>query len=616
MFTRFEFAQKFTEPVGLQPAKLERLKSIVVLAGPNGAGKSRYLRLVQRIVEAAQKAQENRIVSAVAGAFIPVILPEAERALQLKEAERVRQEAMIAPGLIRTTNGAIGDIRVISLGYTLDLDRDPHSQTSVEINKKVEANKEGGFIRALAGVNAYFHKMARAFADWENPRLRNKPVIQQACEDAEAFNTVLETLVSGRVDYAPNEVGDIIALFRGRPFEPSQLSAGELVLIGWAIVLHRQRKWLSNAHVLLDEPENHLHPDVCVRALDALQKILGPEGQIWLATHSVPLIAYAGIESVHFVDNGAIEYAGNQIEKVLDRLLGGQDGRAKLRALMADADDLAFESFAAQCLLPPGVASAHESDPQQVQMVKATKILGAGKENIRILDFAAGRGRLAAALRDAGQVANRRFTYYAFEDPRFSDPSDRRECLEHIQSLEQPGEPESYRLGTLEGLTVLDAERMDLAVMCNVLHEIPVGDWQHVFERIHDVLVDDGHLVILEDQTPSVGELPHADGYVILNEPALQHLFGSKDAVQRLSMEKDGRLTAFAVPRVFLKRVTPQTLGRALASVRRMAEERIRFIRDKHKDQRSFHDGRLHAHFALLYANALLTSRQFPEPDA
>lgn len=115
------------------------------------------------------------------------------------------------------------------------------------------------------------------------------------------------------------------------------------------------------------------------------------------------------------------------------------------------------------------------------------------------------------------------------------------------------------------------------------------------------MLADDGQLVILEDQTPSVGELPHTDGYVILNEPALQHLFGSKDA---------------AIPRAFLKRVTPQTIGRALASVKRMAEERIRLIRGKHRDQRSFQDGRLHAHFALLYANALLASRQFPEPDA
>lgn len=91
---------------------------------------------------------------------------------------------------------------------------------------------------------------------------------------------------------------------------------------------------------------------------------------------------------------------------------------------------------------------------------------------------------------------------------------------------------------------------------------------------------------------------------------------GGRLAAARLSMEKDGRLTAFTVPRVFLKRVTPQTLGRALASVKRMAEERIRFIRDKHRGQRSFQEGRLHAHFALLYANALLASRQFPEPDA
>jgi SAM-dependent methyltransferase len=449
-----------------------------------------------------------------------------------------------------------------------DYGRHPLSVPPDDVDRVVAANQTGGFGNAVSSVYDYFFEVARAMYEAKHP-------------------------------------------------DPQELSMGELVLAGWAIVLHRQKAWLRGACVLIDEPENHLHPDVCIRALNALRnEILGPQGQIWLATHSVPLIAYAGIESVHFVDNGAIEYAGNKIGKVLDRLLGGQEGRTKLRALMADADEIAFDNFAAQCLLPPGVVSAQEGDPQQFQMVKAAKNLGVGKENIRILDFAAGRGRLAAALRDAGLVANRRFTYYAFQDPRFSEASDGRECIEHIRRLEQPGEPESYLVGTLEGFTVRDAGRMDLVVMCNVLHEIPVGDWQHVFERIHDVLADDGQLVILEDQTPSVGELPHADGYVILNEPALQHLFGSKDAVLRLSMEKDGRLTAFAVPRVFLKRVTPQTLGRSLASVKRMAEERIRCIRDKHRGQRSFQDGRLHAHFSLLYANALLASRQFPEPDA
>lgn len=177
------------------------------------------------------------------------------------------------------------------------------------------------------------------------------------------------------------------------------------------------------------------------------------------------------------------------------------------------------------------------------------------------------------------------------------------------------GEPETYLVNTLEGFTAPDAERMDLVVMCNVLHELHVGEWQRSFERIHEVLAEDSHLVIFEDQTPSSGELPHEDGYIVLNESALQHLFGSKNAVMPLPSERGERLTAFAVPRKFLKKVTPKTIGKALGSVKRMAEERLRVIRDKSRNDRSFQDGRLHAHFALLFANAHLASQQFPEPE-
>lgn len=262
-----------------------------------------------------------------------------------------------------------------------------------------------------------------------------------------------------------NDKLQVVARFRGRPFNPEELSKGELILAVWAIILHRQKEDLRGAYLLVDEPENHLHPDVCIRA------------------------------------------------------------------------------------------------------------------------------------------------------PRFLDPNDRSECIKHIQGLGQPGEPETYLVDTLERFTVPDAERMDLVVMCNVLHELHVGGWQHSFECIHHVLADDGHLVIFEDQTPSIGELPHADGYVILNEPALQHLFGSKNAVMLLSPARGEKLTAFAVPRTFLKKVTPETIGKALGSVKRMAEERIRSIRDRRRNERSFQDGRQHAHFALLYANAHLASQQFPEPE-
>jgi predicted ATPase/SAM-dependent methyltransferase len=617
MITEITFPRELAEPVGLKQARLHGLKPIVVLAGPNGAGKSRYLKLVGVIVnELGRLLKSKKQLEQSMGSGDSSQARAAAQSLNIME--RNLAELIAHAALVRSLHDSELMPRAIWLSYSLKrgYGDDPLEVPPAALARVVDANKTGGFENALLSVQAYFYEVARALHEAENLLVREHPAAQMHLEDAHAFNKVLRALLSAEIEPSLNDKLQVVAHFRGRPFNPKELSNGEIILAVWAIVLHRQKEDLRGAYLLVDEPENHLHPDVCIRALTALQEqILGPDGQIWLATHSVPLIAHAGIESVHFVDNGTIEYAGNKIGKVLDRLLGGQDGRAKLRALMADADEIAFDNFAAQCLLPPGVATAQEDDPQQLQMVEAAKILGANKENVRILDFAAGRGRLAAALRDAGLTANRRFSYYAFQDPRFPNSDDQSECIKHIQSLGQPGEPETYLVNTLEGFTVPDAELMDLVVMCNVLHEIPVGDWQRAFERIHDVLADGGHLVIFEDQTPSIGELPHADGYVILNEPALQHLFGSKNAVMPLPSERGERLTAFAVPRAFLKKVKPETIGKALGSVKRMAGERIRIIRDKRRDERSFQEGRLHAHYALLYANAHLASQQFPEPE-
>lgn len=578
MFTEFDFPASLTSKRGLQPASLRNLGQLVVLVGPNGAGKSRYLQIAELIISGIGTTQEDFETAQVL------------HALTMTADERARHLKRIAPGLRGAERGVKAKVVTLTYASSQDYGEDPLTVPPNDADSRVALNTSGGFESASESIYDYFFEVARALHDAKHPDTRDLPAIQQGLEDARAFNQILKALLLAEIEPGLNANRRVIARFRGRVFNPRELSMGELILAGWAIVLHRQKAWLSGSCVLIDEPENHLHPDVCIRALDALRKqILGSDGQNWLATHSVPLIAYAGIESAHFVDGGAIEYAGNKIEKVLDRLLGGPEGRSRLRALMADADEIAFDVFAAQSLLPPGVVSAQDSDPQQAQMLNATRNLGMGKENVRILDFAAGRGRLAAALLGARAAANRRFTYYAFHDPNFSDPGDRQECMEHIQSLEQEGAPETYLLDTLEGLMVRDAPRMDLVVMCNVLHE--------------------------KDQSPPTGELPHANGYVILDELGLQHLFDSKEAVLRMPAKKDGRLTAFSIPRAFLPRVQPQTIGRALASVKRKAEEQIRQIRAKGKAKRTFQLGRLHAHITVLYANAQLASREFPDPN-
>ncbi|MFY0581555.1 hypothetical protein ACN28S_51380 [Cystobacter fuscus] len=155
---------------------------------------------------------------------------------------------------------------------------------------------------------------------------------------------------------------------------------------------------------------------------------------------------------------------------------------------------------------------------------------------------------------------------------------------------------------------------MDLVVMCNVLHEIPVRQWLECFARIHEVLADDGQLVILEDQFPSVGELPHANGYIILDDLALMELFGSQEAVRTLSLEKNGRLTAFGIPRQFLRNASASTIHKALEKVKRKAKNGLRLLREEGQERRSFQMGRLHAHYALLHSNALLALDEYQMP--
>jgi SAM-dependent methyltransferase len=657
MFTEFEFPEFLTAPLGLQPKALNKLKQVVLMAGPNGAGKTRYLGLVEAIARwsgiywmlvratgyqeekpsrknasAKNKSSPNGMspvdLKALAEEFQNSLVPSALNAYFAGAPDQVPTLRMFGKEWIeklspfkdlgKSSPGQLPSWRpVIRLRYSIEnvAVRDPSDMPPRQANSLVEANTQGGFESALTSLHAYAFQVARAYAQADHPTLKDFPQVREAHEDAESFNTVLEAILGVRIQVTVDRHSNLIPVFRNRVFNPEELSHGEKVLMTWAIMLHRQKAWLEGAQILIDEPENHLHPDVCIKAIEALQtRILGPGGQIWIATHSVPLIAYAGLESVHLVDNGSLKYAGNQIDLVLNRLLGGPEGRDRLYALMADASELAFEVYAAQCLLPPGVVSAKDGDFQQAQMSEAAKMLGASKKVVRILDFGAGRGRLAAALKAEGTSTDRKFIYYAYDE--LSSEMDRAECLWQISALGQEGDPKSYLIESLDHLRLPDAPRMDLVVMCNVLHELPVKKWLRVFEDLAAVLTPDGHLVILEDQLPSVGELPHSNGYIILDELALKALFGSSRAVLPLPPSKDGRLTAFAISRSTLPHATLHGIRQALEMVSRRAKQKIQEIRARTEKERSHQLGRQHAHYTLLYANAQLALEEYREPGS
>ncbi len=124
-----------------------------------------------------------------------------------------------------------------------------------------------------------------------------------------------------------------------------------------------------------------------------------------------------------------------------------------------------------------------EDDPQQKQMAQAAQAIGANKDEVHILDYAAGRGRLAVSPREAGLANSRKFTYFAYQAEPYTTAEEKRECLARIRELGQPLPPEDSLVNRLDRLCLPGKKRMDLVVMCNMLHELPVRKWLECFQR-------------------------------------------------------------------------------------------------------------------------------------
>lgn len=616
------------QPLGLLPPKdaLRGLGRVVVLAGPNGAGKSRYLQLVQLTInhmrrfwreeadlERAQKDLRQSLQRLPGRADMTPEQREASRKSWTATLESYQARFDIANQFKEAvqSDGLPTDGQLVVLTYSIGGVHDPREQTRVSMENIISANRNPGFAQAHASLAAYFERVAKNQWSALHPSAREHPNVIRGVEDANSFNEILDALVGGRVEPEHDETGEIVAKFRGRVLQHSELSNGEAVLITWAIILHRQRSSLTNAIVIIDEPENHLHPDACIRALSVLRdKILGPDGQIWVGTHSVQLIAFAGIESIWMVENGHIEYAGNKVDTVVDRLLGGRNGRDQLRAFLADADDLGFHKFAAECLFSPTVAPPKVGDPQEAQFVAIVQDRRDRSEPLRVLDYGAGRGRLATAIQQAGggqaePLMPPGLFYFAYNGTQ-APPKEVEECRHRVRELADSGRASAHYVDDIRSLQLPAAIKMDVVVLCNVLHEIPVHNWISAFKDIADVLREDGLLLLMEDQNMTIGELPTAHGFIVLDAVEVSALFGStpgKD-VREVASDHNGRLSQIEVAARVLRDATPARIAQALDFVVKRARSEVEKLRQD--DHRSFRAGRSHAYFSMLHMNAVL----------
>jgi ABC-type cobalamin/Fe3+-siderophores transport system ATPase subunit len=161
---------------------------------------------------------------------------------------------------------------------------------------------------------------------------------------------------------------DANATVFGKPLTDSGLSDGQKVLIQFAVALHAQKGRLDNTVFIMVEPENHLHPSALIEFFDALGEVAN-NSQFWIATHSVPLLAYLAHKepmSIWYVEDGKVSNAGKKPEQVLSGLLelGNEEQIGNLNAFTSLPAQYAAIRFAAECLLKPLVSEKRRRDPQ------------------------------------------------------------------------------------------------------------------------------------------------------------------------------------------------------------------------------------------------------------
>jgi energy-coupling factor transporter ATP-binding protein EcfA2 len=495
--------------LGLKEIRMSRLGRMVALAGKNGAGKSRIL---NRLDQIANHRYQN--LDSIAGHRSTIarngealqVNPNSEYARAWKDGiEQSKQQIDLMSNRVIATPSTkkFKAIRFVPKELTL---HDPRKSTVQELTARYLQAKTPGLNGHEVHCLFYIQQLQARWREADHQHFTGSQAAKvDAINEYESFLLIVKKLLNTSLD---RNINGEPMLF-GKPIPDSGLSDGQKIILQLCTALHAQSADLDNTVFILDEPENHLHPSAAIDLLDSLYKATG-NSQIWIATHSIPLLAYvASIDplALWYVEDGAAYHAGRQPEKVLATLLGTDERINQLNAFTGLPAQLATINYASESLLPPKVIDGGANDPQVTQVQKIISQLAKGGA-LSLLDFGAGKGRLLEGL-GAGLSAHQNTgsqlpDYYAFD----LNATDKEACQAVIK-MHFPVEKPRYFNTPEEFFSHKDDGSISVVSLCNVLHEISPHNWLALFSA-HSLIIralrDDGYLLIVEDQCIPTGE--------------------------------------------------------------------------------------------------------------
>lgn len=589
--------------------KMDRLGKVVAIFGRNGAGKSRLLNYINHFIQ--QNAMQYRASSEVVKRS-----KKMANTHQLGEAER--QEYYKNKEIVAKLE-QYGTKKEVSLIYVNANTRsDPNTKLEMSdteyatVVEQAVRNPSYNVIRQNVG------KILKSLAKNDATAKAKVSVSDKAMiKDASTFlwariNDLIRTVMRTELTYEIDSFLVPSIKLDGRAFNISELSSGEVELLSFCVFLPCQVYYNNNSEyqpeqqiIIIDEPEQFLHPEAQIHVLDGLRRLIGVTGQLFIATHSVPLLSVLHEDEIWYLEKGDnITPPGVETARKIVESLIGEDNVDNLEDIISRHYNYVANKFAFECLESPTTVPHSKGDPQLQQILKAIK--GKGKERLNILDVGAGEGRLAQELLQH-KVLVEKVWYQAFEtDAKHMDALTKVTDELRGQSLVDK-EKEREVIDSVDTLGLSGyKEFFDLVFMVNVLHEIPVNQWKKELNAILASLKSNGLILIVEDQAIPKGELPNKNGFVVLNEKELKALFNlNKQPIQYKHPEDkySDRLLCVEIPKTSME-VDNNTISDALQGCKSRCKKEILQLREAaEKDKPTPRDARKNAFLTQLYAN-------------
>lgn len=350
--------------------------------------------------------------------------------------------------------------------------------------------------------------------------------------------------------------------------------------------------------LLLDEPENHLHPKVLMSLIKAAKEICEGRGHCYIivASHSVFLIPLFKFEELILIRSGKIDRpTAGVYASAYDVLIGDPGGDRGLQQMLGSISRWCFGDYLSQCLCPPTVSDrAKADDPEFEKLAQALDpLVGSGKP-IRLLDYGGGSGRIAKCMQLRFRE-NPKDTLIARLSYDIYDPY-------LISEEDLPDEPwMKRRFNGKEGNSPPPGS-YDLVVLFNVLHEVDVTEWADTLNYIFGLMDEQGMLVFGERMVLSQGERPYGkSGYLVLRKHELSVLFGNHNVEELLLGEDKRDPTICCVVRPSGIQVTKKKVTEAITDLETRSLNMIYDFIDNRVDVRQ---AREYAFYCQQYINA------------